>query len=66
MSQREKITEEEKLEILKEEFFEKELKRQKEEEKQIDIDIEIEVKQHRKAVAKNASIQKELKAEGIF
>jgi len=64
MSQREKITEEEKLEILKEEFFEKELKRQKEEEKQ--IDIEIEVKQHRKAVAKNASIQKELKAEGIF
>lgn len=64
MSRREKITEEEKLEILKEEFFEKELKRQKEEEKQ--IDIEIEVKQHRKAVAKNASIQKELKAEGIF
>lgn len=64
MNQREKITEEEKLEILKEEFFEKELKRQKEEEKQ--IDIEIEVKQHRKAVAKNASIQKELKAEGIF
>lgn len=60
----EKITKEEQLEILKEEFFENELKRQKEQqEKQLEIDIE--VKQHRKVVAKNAVIQKELSAEGF-